>query len=433
MPTLSAMSRQRDLLTLHTIGMSGLLKLRFRRGNDRGNHVTGRRQWVNLIVRLVLDEFVEIGDPHRHPRQEPQGRAVGIVRATGAAAVGLGMLEVLRHIVGRHRLAPQRGFDALQSDGRHHQQPGGQHDEQPRHKGEVNTPNISAGSRIVDGKYRFATRPVGPAQYAGLVTVSEPSAGKRAAAKAARGASSRKWDAETRLGLVRRARRMNRTLAQAFPHVYCELDFTNPLELTVATILSAQSTDKRVNLTTPALFRTYRTALDYARADRTELEELIRPTGFYRNKANSLIRLGQELVERFDGEVPATIEELVTLPGVGRKTANVILGNAFDVPGITVDTHFGRLVRRWRWTAEEDPVKVEHAVGELIERSEWTLLSHRVIFHGRRVCHARKPACGVCVLAKDCPSYGLGPTDPLVAAPLVKGPETEHLLALAGL
>jgi endonuclease-3 len=263
------------------------------------------------------------------------------------------------------------------------------------------------------------------------VTVEETSARKSAAAK--RVQRARKRDGETRLGLIRRARRMNRALAQAFPHVYCELDFTNPLELTVATILSAQSTDKRVNLTTPALFKKYRTALDYAQADRTELEELIRPTGFFRNKTNSLIRLGQELVERFDGQVPDTMEELVTLPGVGRKTANVILGNAFGIPGITVDTHFGRLVRRWGWTQEEDPVKVEHAVGELIERREWTDLSHRVIFHGRRVCHARKPACGVCVLAKDCPSFGTGPTDPLIAAPLVKGPETEHLLALAGL
>jgi len=226
---------------------------------------------------------------------------------------------------------------------------------------------------------------------------------------------------------------MNRTLGIAFPHVYCELDFTNPLELTVATILSAQSTDKRVNLTTPALFAKYRTARDYAEADRTELEAMIRPTGFYRNKANSLMLLGQELVGRFGGEVPGTIEELVTLPGVGRKTANVILGNAFSVPGITVDTHFGRLVRRWRWTEQTDPVKVEHAVGDLIERDQWTVLSHRVIFHGRRVCHARKPACGVCILAKDCPSFGTGPTDPLLAAPLVKGPETEHLLALAGL
>ena len=242
-----------------------------------------------------------------------------------------------------------------------------------------------------------------------------------------------KWDAETPLGLVRRARRMNRALAVAFPNVYCELDFTSPLELTVATILSAQSTDKRVNLTTPAVFARYRCARDYARADRAELEQMIRPTGFYRNKANSLIRLGCELVERFDGEVPATLEELVTLPGVGRKTANVILGNAFGIPGITVDTHFGRLVRRWRWTAETDPVKVEFAVAKLIERREWTLLSHRVIFHGRRVCHARKPACGVCVLAADCPSFGCGPTDPPTAAALVRGPETAHLLELAGL
>ncbi len=257
----------------------------------------------------------------------------------------------------------------------------------------------------------------------------------KAANRAARVGPARyaKWDGETRQGLVRRARRMNRTLARAFPNVYCELDFTTPLELAVATILSAQSTDKRVNLTTPALFVRYRTAEDYATADRAELEELIRSTGFYRNKATALIGLGQALVDRFDGELPRTMDDLVTLPGVGRKTANVILGNAFDVPGITVDTHFGRLVRRWRWTAEEDPVKVEQAVGELIERREWTLLSHRVIFHGRRVCHARKPACGVCVLASDCPSFGTGPTDPLLAAALVKGPETGHLLALAGL
>lgn len=245
--------------------------------------------------------------------------------------------------------------------------------------------------------------------------------------------AGRRWTEETRTGLVRRARRMNRTLARAFPDAHCELDFTTPLELTVATILSAQSTDKRVNLTTPALFARYSSALDYAQADRAELEDLIRPTGFFRNKATSLIGLGQALVERFDGEVPATLAELVTLPGVGRKTANVILGNAFGVPGITVDTHVKRLVGRWRWTAEQDPVKIEHAVGELIERAEWTMLSHRVIFHGRRVCHARKPACGVCLLARDCPSFGLGPTEPLLAAPLVQGPEAGHLLALAGL
>ncbi|MEU1985821.1 endonuclease III [Nocardia sp. NPDC019395] len=249
------------------------------------------------------------------------------------------------------------------------------------------------------------------------------------------GAGNRKTrsrPAETRLGLVRRARRMNRQLARAFPDAHCELDFGTPLELAVATILSAQCTDVRVNMTTPALFAAYPDARAYAGANRTELEELIRPTGFYRNKTNSLIGLGQALVEQYDGELPHTMAELVRLPGIGRKTANVILGNAFGIPGITVDTHFGRLVRRWGWTIEEDPVKVEHAVGALVERKEWTLLSHRVIFHGRRVCHARKPACGVCVLAKDCPSFGAGPTDPDSAAALVKGPEAAHLLELVG-
>ncbi|GAB2665389.1 endonuclease III [Gordonia jinhuaensis] len=226
---------------------------------------------------------------------------------------------------------------------------------------------------------------------------------------------------------------MYRKLQVAFPHVYCELDFTNPLELSVATILSAQSTDKRVNLVTPALFAKYRTAADYAGADRTELEEMIRSTGFYRNKANSLIGLGRELVERFDGQVPHTLAELVTLPGFGRKTANVVLGNAFGIPGITVDTHFQRLVHRWRWTEETDPVKIEKAVGELFPRKDWTELSHRVIFHGRRVCHARRPACGVCVLVDDCPSAGLGPMDKETAAALVKGPERDHLLELAGM
>ncbi|VFA88559.1 UV-endonuclease [Gordonia paraffinivorans] len=276
---------------------------------------------------------------------------------------------------------------------------------------------------------RRRARPAGWAGVARHLANLNPVSARKAAA--AGRSPARKQ--ETRLGLVRRARRMNRALQVAFPHVYCELDFTNPLELSVATILSAQCTDVRVNQTTPALFAKYRTARDYAEADRTELEELIRPTGFYRNKANSIIRLGQELVARFDGEVPRTLEELVTLPGFGRKTANVVLGNAFGIPGITVDTHFGRLVRRWQWTDEEDPVKVERAICELFEPKDWTDLSHRVIFHGRRVCHARKPACGVCILAKDCPSYGTGPTDKIEAAALVKGPEREHLLQLAGL
>ncbi|WIY07353.1 endonuclease III [Amycolatopsis mongoliensis] len=224
---------------------------------------------------------------------------------------------------------------------------------------------------------------------------------------------------------------MKRCLDDVYPDAHCELDFTTPLELLVAVVLSAQTTDVRVNLVTPALFKRYRTAADYAGADRTELEEYLRSTGFYRAKANSVMGLGAALVERFGGEVPGKLDDLVTLPGVGRKTANVVLGNAFDVPGITVDTHFGRLVRRWGWTAEDDPVKVEHAVGELIPRKEWTMLSHRVIFHGRRVCHAKKPACGACPLARDCPSYGAGPTGFEEAAKLVKGVEKDHILALA--
>jgi endonuclease-3 len=233
------------------------------------------------------------------------------------------------------------------------------------------------------------------------------------------------------LALVRRARRMVRLLERGYPDAHCELDFTTPLELLVATILSAQCTDKRVNLVTPALFHRYRDAADYAGADRTELEEYIRSTGFYRNKASSLMKLGVALTEDHGGEVPGRLSELVKLPGIGRKTANVVLGNAFGIPGITVDTHFGRLVRRFGWTELDDPVKVEHAIGELIPRKDWTMLSHWVIFHGRRVCHAKKPACGACLLAKQCPSYGAGPVEWDVAEQLVKGDEREHLLELA--
>ena len=221
---------------------------------------------------------------------------------------------------------------------------------------------------------------------------------------------------------MRRARRIDRELALLHPDAHCELDFTTPLELAVATILSAQCTDKRVNEVTPALFARYPTAQAYAAADRAELEHLIHSTGFFRNKAGSLIGLGAALVERHDGEVPATLAELVLLPGIGRKTANVVLGNAFGVPGLTVDTHFGRLVRRFGWTELDDPVKVEAAVADLLPKAEWTMFSHRVIFHGRRVCHARKPACGACGIASLCPSYGLGPTDPHVAGALVKTP-----------
>ena len=199
-----------------------------------------------------------------------------------------------------------------------------------------------------------------------------------------------------------------------------ELHYINPYTLLVAVVLSAQATDVGVNKVTPILFATYRTAADYASADRTELETIIQPTGFYRAKTDSIIKLGQALVERFDGEVPGRMKDLVTLPGVGRKTANVVLGNAFNVPGITVDTHFGRLVRRFGWTEETDPVKVEHAVEALFMRRDWTMLSHVVIFHGRRTCHAKKPACGACPVARWCPSYGIGETDPDRAAKLLK-------------
>lgn len=225
---------------------------------------------------------------------------------------------------------------------------------------------------------------------------------------------------ETPLGLVRRARRINRALAVRYPDAHCELDFTTPLELLVATVLAAQCTDKRVNLVTPTLFARYPDAYAYAGADRAELEELIRSTGFFRAKSESLLGIGRALVERFDGVVPNRLDDLVTLPGVGRKTANVVLGNAFGIPGLTVDTHFGRLVRRLGWTTQEDPVKVEREIAAIIEKREWTMLSHRLIFHGRRVCFARKPACGACPIAAECPSFGIGEIDPAKAAALVK-------------
>jgi endonuclease III len=239
---------------------------------------------------------------------------------------------------------------------------------------------------------------------------------------------ARKWEQETRLGLVRRARRMNRILGETYPDAHCELDFNSPFELLIATVLSAQTTDVRVNMVTPSLFAKYPTPDDLAEADPEDVERIIQSTGFFRAKTKSIMGLSVALRDTFGGEVPRTLEEMVTLPGVGRKTANVVLGNArdpktgepFGVPGLTVDTHFGRLVRRFRWTAETDPVKVEQEIGELIPRSEWTILSHRLIWHGRRICHARKPACGACPLAEMCPSYGEGPTDPEVAAKLVR-------------
>lgn len=222
------------------------------------------------------------------------------------------------------------------------------------------------------------------------------------------------------VSLVRRARKVDRVLGQTYPDARCELDFASPFQLLVATVLSAQTTDKRVNTVTPALFAAYPDAPALAAADREDLERLIQPTGFFRAKTDSLLRLSQALVERYAGEVPGRLQDLVTLPGVGRKTANVVLGDAFGVPGITVDTHVGRLSRRLGWTVETDPVKAEHEIGELFPRRSWTLLSHRLIWHGRRVCHARTPACGACSVARWCPAYGAGPTDPAQAARLVR-------------
>ena len=213
---------------------------------------------------------------------------------------------------------------------------------------------------------------------------------------------------------------MYRVLSKCYPNVRCELDFNNPFQLLVATVLSAQCTDKRVNQATPALFIKYKSIKKMASADQKDIEKLIKSTGFFRAKAKNIKGLSQKIMVDFGGEVPDKLEQLITLPGVGRKTANVVLGHAFDTPGITVDTHFGRLSRRFGWTKENDPVKVEFEVAELIPEKEWTNLSQRMIWHGRRVCHSRKPACGACSLSKLCPSFGIGETDPNKAKLLVK-------------
>ncbi|MFD4349073.1 endonuclease III [Streptomyces coelicoflavus] len=254
----------------------------------------------------------------------------------------------------------------------------------------------------------------------------KPAVAPKKAAAAVKGVAPAKTVAptsprgESRTALVRRARRIDRELAEVYPYAHPELDFENPFQLVVATVLSAQTTDLRVNQTTPALFAKYPTPEDLAAAVPEEVEEILRPTGFFRAKTRSVIGLSKALTEDFGGEVPGRLEDLVKLPGVGRKTAFVVLGNAFGRPGITVDTHFQRLVRRWRWTEETDPDKIEAAVGALFPKSDWTDLSHHVIWHGRRICHARKPACGACPIAPLCPAYGEGETDPEKAKKLLK-------------
>lgn len=274
-------------------------------------------------------------------------------------------------------------------------------------------------------KKAVAAKPVKKAVAAEPVTkaaAAKPakSVTKAAAAKPAKSVKKAAAKPESRTALVRRARRINRELAEVYPYAHPELDFENPFQLLVATVLSAQTTDLRVNQTTPALFAKYPTPEDLAAANPEDVEELIRPTGFFRAKTKSIMGLAVALRDEFGGEVPGRLEDLVKLPGVGRKTAFVVMGNAFGRPGITVDTHFGRLVRRWKWTEETDPDKVEKAVGELFPKSDWTMLSHRVIFHGRRICHARKPACGACPIAPLCPAYGEGETDPEKAKKLLK-------------
>ena len=217
-----------------------------------------------------------------------------------------------------------------------------------------------------------------------------------------------------------RAKAIYRQLTKNYPNVRCELDYNSAFQLLVATVLSAQCTDKRVNQTTPALFKKYPNPKKMAKADLKDIQSLVKSTGFYRAKSKNIKGLSNKIMEDFDGDVPSNLDDLITLPGVGRKTANVVLGHAFGIPGITVDTHFGRLSRRFGWSKQNDPVKVEFEVGELIPEKEWTNLSQRMIWHGRRVCHSRKPACGACPLAKLCPSYGIGEIDPIKAKRLVK-------------
>ena len=217
-----------------------------------------------------------------------------------------------------------------------------------------------------------------------------------------------------------RARVIYRQLSKNYPNVRCELDYKNAFQLLVATVLSAQCTDKRVNQTTPALFKKYPNPQKMAKADLRDIQKLVKSTGFFRAKAKNIKGLSNKIMEEFDAKVPSNLEDLITLPGVGRKTANVVLGHAFGIPGITVDTHFGRLSRRFGWSKQNNPVKVEFEVGELIPEKEWTNLSQRMIWHGRRVCHSRKPACGACALAKLCPSYGIGEVDPIKAKRMVK-------------
>ena len=278
--------------------------------------------------------------------------------------------------------------------------------------------------------------PLSPDELAQLETRSVPEPKARASARKHARAAAR-GETESPLALTRRARKINRILGETYPYAVAELDFDNPFELLVATVLSAQTTDVRVNATTPELFARYPDAAALASARIEDVEDIVRPLGFYRSKAKAIVNLAAQLMADHRGQVPGTLEELVKLPGVGRKTAFVVLGNAFGKPGLTVDTHFGRLARRFGFTTEEDPVKVERDVAELFEPKDWTQLSHRLVYHGRRICHAQKPACGACPVADLCPAYGAGETDPVAAEKLLKyemapGRERLHLRFVQG-
>ncbi|MFV0430219.1 MAG: endonuclease III [Arachnia sp.] len=215
---------------------------------------------------------------------------------------------------------------------------------------------------------------------------------------------------------------INDALALAYPNARCELDFADPFQLLVATVLSARTTDRRVNSLTPDLFAAYPDPVALAEADLGEVEAIVHPLGFFRTKAAAITRLSRSLVDDFDAQVPSTLEELVRLPGVGRKTANVVLGDAFGVPGITPDTHMIRLANRFGWSVSDKPNVVERDVGACFEAAEWVMVNHRVIWHGRRCCHAQRPACGACPVGHLCPSFGLGPTDAEVARQLIREP-----------
>jgi endonuclease-3 len=218
-----------------------------------------------------------------------------------------------------------------------------------------------------------------------------------------------------------RARRIGRELARLYPDARCPLDHASPVQLLVATILSAQCTDVLVNKVTPALFARYPDAQAFAAAERKELEKLIKSVTFFRNKAANIVACCRQLVERFGGEVPASLDDLVTLPGVGRKTANVVLGHAFGVPGIVVDTHVARLSKRLGLSTHSDPVKIERDLMALVPKKDWSLFSIRLIYHGRRICNARKPKCEKCSLAPACPRIGLDPLTPCPSPPRGEG------------